>query len=648
MPMTTVNAQEMTYSPAATRFALWSPEADSVCVRLYDDALGGKPHDTITLDRDGEMWTKTVRGNLKGQYYTFRVKCQGRWLAESPGVWAKAVGVNGQRGAIIDMRDTNPVGWADDRSPLFAGQQDAILYEMHHRDFSVDASSGIEHKGKYLALTEHGTLNPDGLSTGISHLQQLGITHVHLMPSFDFGSINELTGATKVWGNQQPSIYNWGYDPLNYNVPEGSYSTDSTDPTVRIREFKQMIMALHKAGIRVVMDVVYNHVYDHNRSALHLTAPHQYFRYQANGRPANASGCGNETASEREAFGDYMVASIEYWMREYHIDGFRFDLMAIHDITTMNRIRRVAQGIDPNVVLYGEGWAASAPSIPEHRQASKANTARLGGIAAFCDEMRDGLRGAWDDDRKGAFLIGEAGHEEAVKYGIVGAVQHPGVDMSKVSYGQKAWAEYPSQMIAYVSCHDDLCLADRVVCTLLNSQRAIPADIEATRVRLQMLAMTAVLTSQGVPFIWCGDEMMRSKQGVRNSYASPDAVNQIPWRQKTRYVQVFDYIRSLIAIRKAHPAFRMGSVDAVRRHLKFMKVSSDNVIAWSLNGRAVKDSWAEIIIILNSNDKAIMQRIPNGRYTVACADGRASAEGLGGVNGNKVQVPAQSAMILYR
>lgn len=649
---TNLMAQEMTWSPTSTRFSLWTPSADSVKVNIYSEGLGGSPLRTISLKKEttGNHWVGLAIGNQKGRFYTFQVKYKGKWLEENPGISARAVGVNGQRGAIIDFSETNPKGWENDRAPLFTGQKDAVIYEMHHRDFSIDTESGIKNRGKFLALTEEGTKNAAGLSTGIDHLKELGVTHVHLLPSYDYGSINEINGEAYGGGNRVPSTYNWGYDPVNYNAPEGSYSTDAFTPETRIREFKEMVMALHKAGIRVVMDVVYNHVFDLGKSSFERTAPGYFFRHNADGTPANASGCGNETASETEKFREYMVESIEYWMKEYHVDGFRFDLMGIHDIETMNLVRQKAQSIDPNVVLYGEGWAAASPVLPAEQLAMKANTPQLGGIAAFCDEIRDGLRGSWSDNDEGAFLIGNAGNEESVKFGVVGAIEHHGIDYSKVNYSKAPWATQPSQMISYVSCHDDMCLADRVKTTLRNkSQKTKNKKLFTPEalVRLQKLAETAVLTSQGVPFIWCGDEVMRDKKGVHNSFSSPDSINTISWALKTEHKDVFDYVATLVKIRKAHPAFRMGCAELVRKNLEFLPVKQSNVVAWTLNGTAVNDAWGTIVVILNSNTKAVKQAVPQGEYTVVCADGKADINGLSVVKGKTVTVAPQSAVIMY-
>ena len=506
------------------------------------------------------------------------------------------------------------------------------------------------------------------VSTGLDHLKELGVTHVHLLPSYDYGSIDEQTGLAFGGGGRTAQIsYNWGYDPVNYNVPEGSYSTDAATPETRIREFKEMVMAMHKAGLRVVLDVVYNHVFDLERSPFHLTAPGYFFRYKnplptspttnpatvpdasASGLiPANGSGCGNETASEMPMMRKFMVESVLYWMKEYHIDGFRFDLMGIHDITTMNAIREAAQAIDPNVVIYGEGWAAESPQLPEEQLAMKANTAQLGGIAAFGDEMRDGLRGGWQDDKEGAFLIGRKGNEESVKYGIVGAVQHPGIDYSQVNYSKKPWAAAPTEIISYVSCHDDLCLADRIKITTAAQQRNTSPLGEEGRGLLQKLAYTAVLTSQGVPFIWCGDEIMRDKKGVHNSFASPDSINAIDWQLKSQHIDVFRYIQGLIAMRKAHPAFHMQTADNVRQHLQFLPVKRSNIIAWQIDGKAVGDTWSDIIVILNSNKKAIKQQIPSGRWTVVAEGGNINPNGMRNSKGGSITVPPQSATILFK
>ena len=633
-PVRSGSLTEMEYTPAATQFTLWAPTADEVRLMLFEAGDGGHAYETISMESSEEgTWKTKVEKDLIGKFYTFNVKINDKWLGDTPGINAKAVGVNGKRAAIIDMKSTDPEGWADDKRPALASPADVILYEMHHRDMSIDPSSGIEHKGKFLALTEQGTVSPDKLATGIDHLKELGVTHVHLLPSYDYASVDE----TRLDENK----YNWGYDPQNYNVPDGSYSTDPYKPDVRIREFKQMVQALHKAGIRVVLDVVYNHTFNTDESNFERTVPGYFYRQTKDGQWANGSGCGNETASDRAMMRKYMIESILYWINEYHIDGFRFDLMGIHDIGTMNEIRAAIDKIDPSIFMYGEGWAASSPQLEADRLAMKANVEKMPRIAAFSDEMRDGLRGGWDDDTKGAFLVGEPGHEMSIKFGIVGAIEHPQVISDSVNYSKKPWALQPTQMISYVSCHDDMCLADRLKATIPD------ASVEELAA-LQKLAETFVFTSQGVPFIFAGDEMMRDKKGVHNSYNSPDSINTIDWKNKTAHKDVFEYVKGLIAMRKAHPAFRMGDADMVRRQLEFLPVKNTNVVAFILKDNANGDSWKNIIVALNSRAEPVKLDIPSGKYTVICKDGKINMKGLGQVSGAELMVPARSAMIIHQ
>ena len=625
---------EMEYSPIETKFTLWAPTAEEVRVLLYDSGNEGSAYQTLSLEmgEDG-IWNTSIKEDLKGKFYTFNVKVNGKWLGDTPGIMAKAVGVNGKRAAVIDLRSTDPEGWANDVRPLLKDYADIIVYEMHHRDFSLDSVSGIRNKGKFLALTELGTTTSQGEKTGIDHLKELGVTHVHILPSYDYASVDE--------SKPDKAQYNWGYDPQNYNVPDGSYSTDPYKPDVRIKEFKQMVQALHKAGIRVVLDVVYNHTFNTEESNFERTVPGYFYRQTKDGNPANGSGCGNETASDRAMMRKYMVESVLYWINEYHIDGFRFDLMGIHDIETMNEIRAAVDKIDPSIFIYGEGWAASAPQLNQEELAMKANIYKMPRIAAFSDEMRDGLRGGWDDDRKGAFLIGQPGHEMSIKFGLVGAVKHPQVINDSVNYSKEPWALQPTQMISYVSCHDDMCLADRLKATM-------PDATDEERASLHKLAETFVFTSQGVPFIFAGDEMMRDKKGIHNSYNSPDSINTIDWRNKTIHHDVFDYVRELITLRKNHPAFRMGDADKVRQYMEFLPVEGSNLVAFILKDNANGDSWKNIIVAFNSRKEPAKLSIPAGRYTIVCKDGKIKQSGMGQVSGNEIIVPARSAMIIHQ
>lgn len=633
-PVRTGSLTEMEYAPEETEFTLWSPTADEVRLMLYDAGDGGHAYETVKM-KPGEngTWTASVKKDLLGKFYAFNVKINDKWQGDTPGINARAVGVNGKRAAIIDWQATNPDGWDNDRRPTLHSPADMIIYEMHHRDFSVDSTSGVKNKGKYLALTEQGMTNSDKLPTGIDHLKELGITHVHLLPSYDYASIDE----TKLNENN----YNWGYDPLNYNVPDGSYSTDPYQPVTRVKEFKQMVQSLHKAGIRVIMDVVYNHTYNTAESNFELTVPGYFYRQKEDGSLANGSGCGNETASERPMMRKFMIESVLYWMKEYHIDGFRFDLMGVHDIETMNEIRKAVSEVDPSVCIYGEGWAAEAPQYPADSLAMKANIAQMFGVAVFSDELRDGLCGSVWEKKKGGFLAGVPGEEMSVKFGIVGAIDHPQVRYDSVNYSKEAWAAQPTQMISYVSCHDGLCLVDRLKASMPN---ITPEQL----VRLDKLAQTVVFTSQGIPFIYAGEEVMRDKKGVDNSYKSSDAVNAIDWRRKTTHADVFTYYKRLIDLRKSHPAFRMEDAEMVRKHLEFLPVDGKNLIAFRLKDHANGDRWGEIIVAYNSRNALARLEVPVGKYTVVCKDGVIDTRGLGTQTGAEVIIPAQSALIMYK
>ena len=625
---------ELVYTPKQSVFTLWAPSAGNVRLNLYSSGEGGKPEEQIEMEMaDDGVWRTRVNRDLKGSFYTFQIEKDGKWLDETPGIWAKAVGINGNRAAVIDWNATNPEGWESDRAPELKMYSDIILYELHHRDFSIDPDSGIEYKGKFLALTEPGTQTPDGQSTGIDHLKELGVTHIHILPSFDFSTIDETS--------LEENSYNWGYDPKNYNVPDGSYSTDPANPVARIREFKEMVKSLHEKGFRIVLDVVYNHTASTEHSNFNLTVPGYFYRHNSDGSYSNASGCGNETASEREMVRRYIIESVKFWAKEYHIDGFRFDLMGIHDIATMNEIRKAATAVDPSIIIYGEGWAAKAPQMPEDSLAMKANTYRMPGIAAFSDEMRDGLRGPFNDNHQGAFLAGVPGGEESIKFGIVGAIKHPQVDNDLVNYSKASWAEQPTQMVSYVSCHDDMCLVDR-----LNA--SVPGITPQELIKLDKLAQTAVFTSQGIPFIYAGEEVMRDKKGVHNSYQSPDSINAIDWKRKAEHADVFAYYKGLIQLRKNHPAFRMGDADLVRKHLEFLPVEGGNLIAYRLKEHANSDAWEDIIVALNSRKEPAKLTVPEGKYTVVCKDGFISEKGLGTLYGSEVIVPAQSALIIYK
>ena len=649
---------EVTYTPEATTFKLFAPEdAKKVIVRIYQEGLGGKAQKIVKMklvsnqetgDKNQKIWLATVKGDLMGKFYTFDMG-----KGECPGVFAKAVGVNGKRGAIIDMAKTDPEHWCCDQRPVVKSPADIVVYEMHHRDFSI-AREDAKNPGKFLALTE---------SWAIDHLKQLGVNAIHILPSYDYGSVDETRidpdlyyehayeslpkGVIPARPDFSPQ-YNWGYDPVNYNVPEGSYSTDPYKPEVRIREFKEMVKALHDADIRVILDVVYNHTYDIEHSNFQRTYPDYYYRKTADGQYSNGSGCGNETASDQPMMRKYMIESVKYWIKEYHIDGLRFDLMGCHDIETMNEIRKAVDEIDPTIFIYGEGWSAGSCGLPNEKLGMKANISQMPGIAAFSDEIRDALRGPFDDDTKPGWLgtgirILKSSEltvlKESLKFGIAGAIAHPQVDMKKVNYSKEPWAIEPTQMMSYVSCHDDMCLVDRL-------KASIPGITPDELIRLDLLAQTAVFTSQGVPFMLSGEELLRTKLGVHNSFESPDSINHLDWSNKAKYPQVFNYYKNLIALRKNHPAFRLGNADLVRKHLEFLD-TPEKIVAYRLKNYAGRDDWRNIIVILNVGKENTEITIPDGNYTIVCCDGQINEKGLGSLKGTKAIVDAQSALIIH-
>ncbi len=640
-PTYTGNDLELTLSGNTANFRLWSPNATAVRLRIYKNALGGNALTTINLTPSLQgTWTTSISPIPYGQFYTFQIQYNGQWLDETPGIWAKAVGTNGYRGAIIDMSATNPTGWDTDCGPAIQHINDAVIYEMHHRDFSIHPHSGIVNKGKFIALTEDGTTNEFGEATGIDHLKELGITHVHILPSYDYNSIDE---------TQLPSNgYNWGYDPFNYNVPDGSYSTNPANPSTRILEMKQMIKALHDAGIGVVMDVVYNHTSLNDNSNFSLTAPGYFYRHNENGTYSDASGCGNETASERPMVGDFIVNSVKYWAKEYHIDGFRFDLMAIHDIATMNRVASELKAINPNIFVYGEGWTAGNSPLPTEQRALKENVDKMTNIAVFSDDIRDAIKGHYSDASDRGFATGKPGNEETVKIGIVGATAHPQVNYSKGNNSKFAYASTTSQVINYVSCHDDLTLTDKLRKSMTDSD-------DSERMRAAKLAQTIVFTSQGTPFMFAGEEVFRDKHGVHNSYCSPDSINAIDWNLKHFNADQFNYYRELIALRKAHPAFRMTSATDVANNIKFDNVTTDNLISYSILNHANGDEWKEIKLIFNGADNDTQIKLAKGEWLVIAYDGNINHQGLSTPNGDQMilkggntTLPHRSAFILAR
>lgn len=620
----------VTYTPEKSTFKTWSPAADEVKLNIYTEGSGSEPVAVYNMkyDKDG-TWIRSVKENLEGKFYTFQIRKDTVWYDPTPGIWAKAVGINGDRAAIINWNNTNPEGWENDIRPNLNSFTDAIIYEVHVRDMTVSPTSGSSYPGKFIGMTEHGTISPAGLKTGIDHILEFGATHVQILPSYDYGSIDE----TRLSDNK----YNWGYDPKNYNVPEGGYSTDPYNPETRIYEMKSMIQQFHKAGIRVIMDVVYNHTFVGETSHLNLMAPGYFYRMTPDGAWSNGSGCGNETASERAMMRRFMVESVKFWINEYHIDGFRFDLMGIHDIETMKAIRAAIDEIDPSITIHGEGWAAGPCQIPEQDQALKQHVDQMDGIAVFSDDIRDAMRGNWVEGNAGGFLTGN-GFEESIKFGVAGATNHPQIDTTKIVHASRAYALSPSQVINYVSCHDDPCVVDKLLS--IN-----PKFTTKQIIRMAELGQTIVFTSQGVPFIYAGEEILRNKKGVHNTYQSPDSINQIDWNNKAVYADYYSYMRSLVDMRKTHPAFRMNDAEIIAKAIRFIETPA-NVVAYTIDGSFSNDEWNKIFVVYNGNDKYVKINLPEGNWKAVCLDGKFNLNGISCYT-STLSVPATSAAILY-
>lgn len=634
------------YSKDKTKFKLWAPTATEVNLLLFGKnkmEYNNKPVNVIAMKRqDKGVWAVEVPGDIDGMFYNYMVKADAQ-EKEVVDPYAKAVGVNGDRGMVVDFSRTNPEGWENDVRPNKGHAIDSVIYEMHIRDFSIDANSGVEekYKGKYLGVIEAKTSIPGkGTKTCLEHLKELGVTTVHLMPVFDFATVDE----SKPELNQ----YNWGYDPKNYNVPEGSYSTDPYDGAVRIKEFKEMVMGLHKSGLRVVMDMVYNHTYSSYDSNLNKAVPNYYYRQDDNGYFSNGSGCGNELASERSMVRKFIVDSILYWTQEYHIDGFRFDLMGLEDIVTMKEIRSKLDMIEDDIIMYGEGWTGGWSTLSPNEAALKHNTARYGGqqIAAFDDNIRDGIKGhVFNHDEKG-FINGQDGYEETIKFGVVAATYHAQVHYRSVDSSKEAWANEPYQCVTYASAHDNLTLWDKLK---VSSSWANDIDLRA----MNKLSAAIVFTCQGIPFIQAGEEFARTKVNPdgslnENSYNAPDSVNKLDWNRKDEYNDVFEYYKGLINMRKNHRAFKMNTNIQIQDNLQFLDTNYKSVIAYTINGEAVKDDWKNIVVIYNGRREEVEVTIPEGKYAIMVNEKSAGETKLGEVNGNKVIVHRKSCYVLVK
>lgn len=619
------------HTPEATEFSLWSPLAQEVALRLYKEGVGGEAYQIEYLKEElPGLWKLKISEDLNGVYYTYQVKIANEWLLETPGIYATAVGVNGQRAMVINMDNTNPENWAADKGPTIKTPNQAIIYELHVRDITIHPNSGSGHAGKYLGLVEEGAKGPDGVSTAIDHMKELGITHVHLLPAYDHYSINE----SKLDSPQ----FNWGYDPQNYNVPEGSFSSDPFQGEVRIREFKQMVQKFHENGIGVILDVVYNHTGRTEESNFNQELPNYYYRKNEDGTWSNASGCGNETASDRAMARKFIKESVLFWAKEYHLDGFRFDLMGIHDLTTMNEISLELKKLNPQIMVYGEGWTAGGSPLSEDQRATKKNTINLVDAAAFSDDIRDGLKGSVFDDKSTGFVSGASNTEESIKFGVVGSISHPQIDYKAVNYSDTAWANEPWQAVGYVSCHDNHTLFDKLK---ISRPDASKVQIEA----MDKLANAVVLTSQSIAFLHAGEEMLRTKGGEHNSYNKPDSINRIDWQWKVDNKNVFEYYKSIIALRKNHPAFYMPNAEMVRTHLSFLP-TSPGLVGFTIKGNANNDRWKEILVYYNANTQSKPIEI-EGEWTVAVWADQVNEDGIKKASG-KLSIPAMAMFVAFK
>jgi len=601
------------YHEQATVFRLWAPlatEAKVIVYEKWDD--GGKE---IIMERTEKgTWAAKLDGDQDGLVYTYKVKSNEQWN-EVVDPYARAVTINGDKGVVINLMSTNPDNWSTEK-PEQSSVMDTIIYELHIRDASIHPASGIVHKGKYLGLAETGTTGPEGMITGLDHIKSLGVTHVQLLPMFDYATVDEAS-------LDRPQ-YNWGYDPKHFNAPEGSYATDPYDPKTRIKEMKQMIQSFHDQGLRVIMDVVYNHVYSVEDSPFNKLMPGYYFRY-LNGQLVNGTGVGNDTASERLMMRKFIIDSVSYWASEYHLDGFRFDLMGIHDVQTMNQVRQALDDIDPSIIVLGEGWDLNT-TLPADQKANQKNASMMPRIAQFNDFYRDSLKGSSLESIQKGFISNYPGLEENMKKGICAG----GYDQSTASFTS------PNQVVVYAEAHDNHTLWDKLFITNKDSP---PQD----RKRMHRLASAIILTSQGIPFLHAGQEFMRTKRGDENSYKSPDIINQLDWTRCSEYAEEIEYMKGLIKLRKTYPSFRMDSYPLIHQNLNWIETPA-NVVAYRLSGKP-----HELIVIHNSNHHEIEVTLPyRGDWSILVNGEQAGIAAIAQCKGSSVKVSNISTLILKK
>lgn len=606
------------YSVDKTLFRVWAPTSSEAMLVTYENWDDENGKEIPMKKAEKGTWTAELEGDQHGLIYTYKVKVNGAWN-EAVDPYVRAVTVNGDKGVVVNLTKTNPDKWNEKQKPPFNNPEDAIIYELHVRDLSIHPESGIENKGKFLGVTELGTTGPNGVSTGLDYIKDLGVTHVQFLPIYDYRTVDE----TKLDTPQ----FNWGYDPKNYNVPEGSYSTDPYEPTVRIKELKQMVQTLHDNDLRVIMDVVYNHVFAVQEHSFHKLVPGYYFRYLDNGTFANGTGVGNDTASERKMMNKYIVDSIKYWATEYNLDGFRFDLMGIHDVETMNDVRKALNEIDPSIIVIGEGWDLNTP-IDLKLKANQKNAGKMKGqVAHFNDHIRDGLKGSVWEDTDNGFVNGKDAMEGHILQGIMGGVNLP---------DDIATYNDPDQVVTYVEAHDNLTLWDKLVFTN-------PDASEEEMKQMHKLATSIVLTSQGISFIHAGQEFMRTKGGDHNSYKSSDEVNRLDWERRVEFDKEVEYFKGLVQLRKTYDAFRMTTAEMINENITTVDAPK-HAIAYALN---TPGQDGQIIVVHNANKEAIDVTLPiNSEWELLVNGEKAGTDVIEVVNGDQVSVPALSSYVL--
>ena len=636
------------YSKNSSEFKLWAPLAEQVELVLYGKDYNALESNKTIIKMNKEnrgVWRARINEDLSGEYYNYLVRNNGKTY-ESVDPYAKAVSINGEKSMVIDMESTNPKGWSNDKKPILNDVTDSIIYEAHIRDLTKDEASGVitELRGKYIgAVLENSKIKGTSITTGLDHLKELGITHIHLLPVFDYGSIDERYDS--------PDNYNWGYDPQNYNVPEGSYSTNPYEGAVRISEFKEMVYRFHQAGIRVVMDMVYNHTYN-LESPLNLTVPGYYYRKDKYGCYSNGSGCGNETASERYMFRKYMIDSVLYWAKEYHIDGFRFDLMGLHDLETMRIIRNELNKVDKSIIMYGEGWTCYDTPLNINESAVKNNICKFDDlqIAAFSDDARDSIKGSVFLKESLGFVNGGDNYEESIKYTICASTKHDEIDLSKVVYSKSFWANEPYQTITYDSAHDNNTLFDKL-------RMSCKDENEEELLKMNKLAAAIILTSQGISFLHEGEEFARVKENlqgeiIENSYNSSDYTNELKWLRKQRYIDLFNYYKGLIKLRKEYKAFRMNSNKEIQNNISFMakgnEFKDEHMVGYFINIEDYNDSYSKIAVIFNANKYNVEVDLNEGEWNVLVDGEKADSEVQYKIEDSIVNVSARSACILIK